>query len=178
VSDTINRFVINLLCPASYKEEISMEKNLKIVLVDDNTDYLFTMETFLERNGFDVLTADDGQKGLDLIRQEKPDIVLLDVMLESLFSGFELCKKLRTEDELKHIPIIGISGMGDELGVDYKQWPDFEYFSPDAFLDKPVDKQRLMELIPETIEKVRKRKKRPKWKEKMDEDWAKKASST
>jgi len=155
-----------------------MEKNLKIVLVDDNTDYLFTMQTFLERNGFEVLTADDGQKGLDLIRKEKPDIVLLDVMMESLFSGFELCKKLRTEDELKHIPIIGISGMGDELGINYKQWPDFEYFSPDAYLDKPVDKQRLMELIPETIEKVGKRKKRPKWKEKMDEDWAKKASST
>ena len=155
-----------------------MGKNLKIVLIDDNADYLFTMETFLERNGFEVLTADDGQKGLDLIRKEKPDIVLLDVMMESLFSGFELCKKLRTEDELKHIPIIGISGMGDELGVNYKQWPDFEYFSPDAFLDKPVDKQRLLELIPQTIEKARKRKKRPKWKEKMDEDWAKKASST
>ena len=155
-----------------------MEKSLKIVLVDDNTDYLFTMETFLKRNGFEVLTADDGQKGLDLIRREKPDIVLLDVMMESLFSGFELCKKLRTEAELKHIPIIGISGMGDELGINYKQWPDFEYFSPDAFLDKPVDKQRLIELIPETIEKARKRKKRPKWKEKMDEDWAKKASDT
>lgn len=155
-----------------------MEKSLKVVLVDDNTDYLFTMETFLKRNGFEVLTADDGQKGLDLIRREKPDIVLLDVMMESLFSGFELCKKLRTEAELKHIPIIGISGMGDELGINYKQWPDFEYFSPDAFLDKPVDKQRLIELIPETIEKARKRKKRPKWKEKMDEDWAKKASDT
>ena len=155
-----------------------MEKSLKVVLVDDNTDYLFTMETFLKRNGFEVLTADDGQKGLDLIRREKPDIVLLDVMMESLFSGFELCKKLRTEAELKHIPIIGISGMGDELGINYKQWPDFEYFSPDAFLDKPVDKQRLIELIPETVEKARKRKKRPKWKEKMDEDWAKKASST
>jgi DNA-binding response OmpR family regulator len=153
-----------------------MEKSLKIVLVDDNTDYLFTMETFLQRNGFDVYTADDGQKGLELIRKEKPDIVLLDVMMESLFSGFELCKKMRTEDELKHIPIIGISGMGDELGVDYKQFPDFEYFSPDAFLDKPVDKQRLLELIPETIEKARRRKKRPKWKEKMDEEWANKAS--
>jgi len=153
-----------------------MEKSLKIVLVDDNTDYLFTMETFLQRNGFDVYTADDGQKGLELIRKEKPDIVLLDVMMESLFSGFELCKKLRTEDELMHIPIVGISGMADELGVDYKQFPDFEYFSPDAFLDKPVDKQRLLELIPETIEKARRRKKRPKWKEKMDEEWANKAS--
>jgi DNA-binding response OmpR family regulator len=152
-----------------------MEKNLKIVLVDDNTDYLFTMETFLQRSGVEVHTAADGQKGLDLIRKEKPDIVLLDIMMESLFSGFELCKKLRTEDDLKHIPIIGISGMGDELGINYKQWPDFEYFSPDAFLDKPVDKQRLLELIPATIEKA---KKRPKWKEKIDEDWAKKASTS
>ena len=155
-----------------------MGKSLKIILVDDNTDYLFTMETFLQRNGFEVHTADDGQKGLDLIRKENPDIVLLDVMMESLFSGFELCKKIRTEDDLNHIPIIGISGMGDELGINYKQWPDFEYFSPDAFLDKPVDKQRLLELIPATIEKVKKRKKRPKWKEKMDKDWAKKASTS
>jgi DNA-binding response OmpR family regulator len=160
------------------KKERDMEKSLKIILVDDNTDYLFTMETFLQRNGFEVHTADDGQKGLDLIRKENPDIVLLDVMMESLFSGFELCKKIRTEDDLKHIPIIGISGMGDELGINYKQWPDFEYFSPDAFLDKPVDKQRLLKLIPATIEKAKKRKKRPKWKEKMDNDWAKKASTS
>ena len=155
-----------------------MGKSLKVVMVDDNTDYLFTMQTFLQRNGFDVYTAEDGQKGLDLIRKEIPDIILLDVMMESLFSGFELCKKLRTEDELKHIPIIGISGMGDELGLNFKQWPDFEYFSPEAFLDKPVDKQRLLELIPQTIEAARKLKKRPKWKEKMDAEWAKKASTS
>ena len=155
-----------------------MENSLKVVVVDDNTDYLFTMETFLQRNGFLVHTAEDGQKGLELIRNELPDIVLLDVMMESLFSGFELCKKLRTEENLKNIPIIGISGMGDELGINYKEWPDFEYFSPDEFLDKPVDKQRLLDLIPETIEKARKLKKRPKWKEKMDGDWAKKASDS
>ena len=155
-----------------------MGNSLKVVMVDDNTDYLFTMQTFLQRNGFDVHTAEDGQKGLDLIRKEIPDIILLDVMMESLFSGFELCKKLRTEDELKHIPIIGISGMGDELGLNFKQWPDFEYFSPEAFLDKPVDKQRLLELIPQTIEAARKLKKRPKWKEKMDAEWAKKASTS
>ena len=153
-----------------------MEKSLKVVVVDDNSDYLFTMETFLERNGFSVFTADDGQKGLDLISREHPDIVLLDVMMESLFSGFELCKKMRTDDDLKNIPIIGVSGMSDELGLSYKQWPDFEYFSPDAFLDKPVDKQRLLELIPDTVEKAGKRKKRPKWKKKMDKDWAEKAS--
>src|SRR5210317_1647481 len=117
-----------------------MEKSLKIVMVDDNTDYLFTTETFLSRN------------------------------------GFELCKQLRMDDDLKDIPIIGISGMVDELGIDYKQWPDYDYFKPDAFLDKPVDKPKLLRLIPETIEKAKKRKKRPKWKEKMDKEWAQKAS--
>jgi DNA-binding response OmpR family regulator len=155
-----------------------MEKNFKIVLVDDNTDYLFTMETFLKRSGFEVKTADDGQKGLDLIRKEPPDVVLLDVMMESLFSGFEVCKQLRMDDDLKDIPIIGISGMGDELGIDYKQWPDYDYFKPDDFLDKPVDKQKLLQLIPVVIEKAKKRKKRPKWKERMDEEWAQKASDS
>ena len=153
-----------------------MGKSLKIVLVDDNTDYLFTMETFLSRNGFEVKTSEDAEKGLELIRSERPDMLLLDVMMETLFSGFELCKQMRMDDEWKDRPIIGISGMGDELGIDYKQWPDYEYFKPDAFLDKPVDKQKLLRLIPETIEKAKKRKKRPKWKERMDKDWAEKAS--
>ena len=87
-----------------------MEAKLKIVMVDDNTDFLFTMETFLARNGFEVETSDDGQKGLELIRKAVPDIILLDVMMETLFSGFELCKQLRMDDNLKDIPIIGISG--------------------------------------------------------------------
>ena len=153
-----------------------MERSLKIVMVDDNTDFLFTMETFLTRNGFEVGTSEDGQKGLELIRNKVPDIILLDVMTETLFSGFELCKQLRMDDNLKDIPIIGISGMANELGVDYKQWPDYDYFKPDAFLDKPVDKEKLLRLIPETIEKAKKRKKRPKWKERMDHEWAQKAS--
>jgi len=153
-----------------------MEPKLKIVMVDDNTDFLFTMETFLTRNGFGVETSDDGQKGLELIRKAVPDIILLDVMMATLFSGFELCKQLRMDDNLKDIPIIGISGMAGELGVDYKQWPDYDYFKPDEFLDKPVDKEKLLRLIPETIGKAKKRKKRPKWKEKMDKEWAQKAS--
>jgi len=155
-----------------------MEKNLKIIVIDDNTDYLFTMETFLQRNGFEVSTAADGQKGLDLIRRERPDLILLDIMMETLFSGFEVCKQVRSDDALKDIPIIGISAMGDELEINYRQWPDFEYFSPDAFMDKPVDKQRLLQLIPEVIQKVKKRKRRPKWQKEREKDWAQKASKS
>ena len=155
-----------------------MEKGLKIVLVDDNTDYLFTMETFLNRNGFEVKTSDDAKKGLEMVRSECPAVILLDVMMETLFSGFELCKQLRMDDDLKDIPIIGISAMGDELDINYSQWPDYEYFRPDTFLEKPVDKQRLLQLIPEVIQKAQKRKRSPKWKKEMEKDWAKKASQT
>jgi len=155
-----------------------MDNNLTVVVVDDNTDYLFTMETFLKRNGFEVKTAEEGQKGLALIRRVRPDLVLVDVMMETLFSGFELCKQLRMDDDLKDIPIIGISGMVEELGIDYKQWPDYDYFKPDEFLDKPVDKQKLLQLIPTTIQKAAKRKKRPKWKERMDKEWAQKAAQS
>jgi CheY-like chemotaxis protein len=155
-----------------------MEKSPKIVIVDDNTDFLFTMETFLQRNGFEVLTADDGQKGLEMIRKEQPDLILLDIMMETLFSGFEVCKQLRSDDELKDIPIIGISAMRDELDVGFRQWPDYDYFSPDEFLDKPIDKQRLLQLIPEVIQKAKKRKRRPKWQKEMEKKAIQKASQS
>jgi CheY-like chemotaxis protein len=153
-----------------------MEKNVKIVMIDDNPDFLFTMETFLKKNDFEVLTAEDGQKGLELIRKERPDVVLLDIMMETLFSGFEVCKALRSDGDLEDIPIIGISAMGEELDINYSQWPDYDYFRPDAFLDKPIDKQRLLRMIPEVIQKAQKRKRSPKWKKEMEKDWAQKAS--
>ena len=145
-------------------------------MIDDNTDFLFTMETFLRKNGFEVHTADDGQKGLELIRKERPGLVLLDIMMETLFSGFEVCKAVRFDDDLKYIPIIGISAMGEELDINYSQWPDYEYFRPDTFLDKSIDKQRLLQLIPEVIQKAQKRKRSPKWKKEMEKDWANKTS--
>jgi DNA-binding response OmpR family regulator len=153
-----------------------MGKELKVVMIDDNTDLLFTMETFLQRNGFEVHTAEDGQTGMDLIHKERPDVILLDIMMETLFSGFEVCKQVRADAELMHTPIIGISAMGDELDINYSQWPDYEYFRPDTFMEKPIDKQRLLQLIPEVIQKAQKRERDPKWKKQMEKDWAQKAS--
>ena len=120
---------------------------LKIIIVDDNTDYLFTMKTFLTRNGYDVATAPDGQKGMDLIREERPDLIMLDVMMESTFSGFDVCRQIRNDTELKKTPIIGITGMAEEIGVAFNKDDDSEYFSPDAFFDKPVNKEALLKTI-------------------------------
>ena len=120
---------------------------VKIVIVDDNTDYLFTMKTFLTRNGYAVETAPDGQKGIDLIREEKPDLIMLDVMMEATFSGFEVCRQIKNDTKLKKTPVIGITGMAEEVGVHFNKDDDSEYFSPDAFFDKPVDKDVLLKTI-------------------------------
>ena len=129
-----------------------MEDPVKIIIVDDNTDYLFTMSTFLKRNGYETLTAEEGQKGIDLIEKERPDLILLDVMMESTYTGLDVCRKVRTNPDLKDIPIIGISGMADELGVQVEKWGDEDYFKVDEFFDKPVDKEKLLPRIKELLE--------------------------
>ena len=67
----------------------------KILIIDDNSDFRFTMGVYLEKNGFDVISAEDGKQGWEKIQSDKPDLVLLDVMMEQMFSGFEVCRKVR-----------------------------------------------------------------------------------
>ena len=124
-----------------------MDKPRKIVIVNDNKDYLFATETLLTRNGYEVMTAEDGKIGIELIKTEKPDLILLDVMMETLFSGFEVCRQLKQDPDLKSIPVISISGMGDEINVQFNKDSDNEYFSPDEFLEKPVDRDLLLRKI-------------------------------
>jgi len=123
----------------------------KIVIVDDNTDYLFTMKTFLSRNGFEVETASNGEIGIELIKKEHPNLIILDVMMETTFSGFEVCRQIRNNPDLKNTPVIGVTGMEDELGLEYEKYDDEDYFSPNAFFDKPVDKDILLEKINDLI---------------------------
>ena len=123
----------------------------KIVIVDDDEVIGKYLKKFLENNGYTTNIADDGKKGIDLIKKEKPDLILLDVMMETLYSGFEVYRKLKLDSDLKTIPIIGISGMSDEIDVRFDPARDAEYFSPDEFLEKPVDKELLLKKIDKLI---------------------------
>lgn len=144
-------------------------KSLVVLVVDDNPDFLFTMETFLKTSGFVAITAGDGKSALALIRKLRPDIVLLDVMMETMFSGFEVCKEIRCDPDLRDVPIIGISGMADELGLLYEKYPDYRYFSPDLFIEKPVDKPHLLTRIREALRLAARRKELPQWQKELEE---------
>lgn len=143
-------------------------KPLKIALIDDNEDYLFTMGTFLTRNGYTVLTANSAKKGLSLIKRRRPHLILLDVMMESYYAGFELWRKLQDDPKLKTIPVIGISAMQSELGVRPEGPDDREYFNPAAFLDKPVDYELLIRTIAKVMQDEEERKNKPTWKKTLE----------
>jgi len=132
-----------------------MEKKKKIVMIDDNRDFLFTVGTFLKRNGYIVATADEAEAGLKLVKNEAPDLILLDVMMEMLFSGFEIFRQLRIDPDLKNIPIIGISGIADEINVKFDRSSDNEYFNPEDFLEKPIDNELLLKKIEKVLEKAK-----------------------
>jgi len=123
----------------------------KILIIDDDKVIAKYLKKFLENNGYTTTNAIDGKMGMDMLKKEKPDLILLDVMMENLYSGFEVYRQVKLDFELNSIPIIGISGMGDEIDVKFDPARDAEYFSPDEFLEKPVDKELLLKKIEKLI---------------------------
>ncbi|MBU4369781.1 response regulator [Patescibacteria group bacterium] len=92
------------------------EKKVKIALVEDEKFLLGAMRDKLEREGFDVYTATNGEIGLEIIKKEKPALILLDLIMP-IKSGFDVLEELQKDGELKKIPVIILSNLGQELDV-------------------------------------------------------------
>lgn len=87
-----------------------------VVVVEDEPDIKEVIEYNLQREGYRVLSALDGEVGLKLIQKELPDLVLLDLMLPGL-DGIEICRRLRSQTATKNIPIIMVTAKGDEADI-------------------------------------------------------------
>ncbi len=83
-----------------------MEIAKKIVIVDDDIDIITVVESILTSNGYQVLSANDKKEGLELIKRQKPDLAILDVMMTTPFEGFELAEEMANDEALKTIPVI------------------------------------------------------------------------
>jgi len=88
-----------------------MSSKGKILIVDDDPDALDTMSAILESRDYLVLTATSGLEGVNKARAEKPDLIILDVMMPEL-DGFEACKMIKESGEIKDIPVILLTGLG------------------------------------------------------------------
>lgn len=82
----------------------------KICVIDDHPENVFILQDRLEKAGFEIVTAYDGKSGLEKVREELPDLVLLDVMMPGI-SGLDVCRSITQDDQTKHIPVILLTAL-------------------------------------------------------------------
>jgi CheY-like chemotaxis protein len=124
-----------------------MADRAKVLVVDDDPDVVEATRLILERNGYHVVTAEDGGKGLAQVRAERPDVIVLDVMMPEGTEGFHFVWALRrdADERIKGIPIIIISAIHERTKLRF--YPDqsdgtYEpgaYLPVEDFVDKPIN---------------------------------------
>ena len=116
----------------------------KVLIVDDESDSLQYVQAVLEDDGFTFLTASDGEAALQKAREEKPDVIIMDVQMPRM-DGFQAFYELRKDDSTRSIPVIMLTAVSRRTGVHFgqKDMGDFLGSEPEAFIDKPIDAERL-----------------------------------
>jgi CheY-like chemotaxis protein len=132
----------------------------KILIVDDEPDIIIYLRLLLENNGYEVVSASDGQEGLDLARSENPDLVCLDIMMPKK-TGVALYQEIKTDPKLKKLPCVIISayesaysfkGQAFRRMVQDKAIPE-----PLRFFEKPIDVSKFLGFIDGFFNKAKKK---------------------
>ena len=117
----------------------------KILVVDDDPEFVEITRLILEANGYEVSSASDGEQGLQAMRQDKPDLVLLDVMMSSILDGLNTCHQMQGDPDLKDIPLIMVSSIISSPHASL--FPTDEYIPIDTWISKPMDPDDLLEKV-------------------------------
>ncbi len=122
-------------------------KNVKILIVDDDTDIITVLKAILENAGYSVITALSKKEGLEKL-PEKPDIAILDVIMETNQAGFELAREIRKKPDYEKLPILMLTSVGDVTGVNFQAaMSDPDWLPADAYIEKPIEPDELLEEI-------------------------------
>lgn len=125
-----------------------MEKKTKILIIDDDPDFLDTTKLLMVNRGYDVVTAASPVDGLRMLEEARPDLIVLDVMMPQGIEGFQWVSKVRHHPDvsLRAVPIIVASSIHETTDVRFRQGESDEsgdYLPVQAFLEKPIDPDRL-----------------------------------
>ena len=120
-------------------------ENAKILIVDDDLDFTKALQVILESEQYTVVTAVDRTEGMEKIRIEEPDLLILDVMMSTWQDGFEMARELKKGIEFKDIPILMLTGVKERSGIEFKSTAGDSTWCPvDGFLDKPIEPDILL----------------------------------
>ncbi len=127
----------------------------KILIIDDDPDMRLANRMCLEEAGYEVIEAINGTEGLEKVKSETPDLIVMDVMMDSTTEGFQTTLKLRSPApdaeyaQYRDIPIIMLTAIHDTTSVRFG--PDQDYLPVDAFIDKPVNPDKLIPKVKELL---------------------------
>ena len=118
----------------------------KILIVDDDSDFVEAVTLILNPKEFEVVTACNGREGLKKVKTERPDLIVLDVMMPEK-DGYTVCRELKSDPQWNHIPILLLTGVVSHISTTrYTQEMGMET-EADDYLDKPVEPEVLVKRI-------------------------------
>ncbi|MCD6392194.1 MAG: response regulator [Planctomycetes bacterium] len=124
----------------------------KILIIDDDPDITEAMTVVLETQDYDVSSAANGADAMKQIEQSPPDLIILDVMMDTPREGFVFSRKIKTNPDTKDIPIIMVTSVKDKVGIDFKSVAGDDSWLPvEDFLDKPVQPEVLIEKVADLL---------------------------
>ena len=119
---------------------------LKILIVDDEPNIVVPLQFLMERNGYETAVAQSGEEALEAISKEKPDLVLLDIMLPGI-DGFEVCEIVKLKPEWNHIKIIFLTAKGRDVDIAKGM-----VLGADEYIAKPFSNQQIVESVQRLLE--------------------------
>jgi DNA-binding response OmpR family regulator len=143
---------------SSTKEDKTMSQEYpKILVIDDDPDFLAAVTPVLKSALYEVLTASNPEEGKKMILTQKPELILLDIMMDSLFDGFSLCNAIKTAPEfeaVKATPVVFVSAVKELAGSRFQFKGDEQGLAgPDDYIDKPIKPDDLLARIKKLLKK-------------------------
>ncbi len=123
----------------------------KVLIIDDDPEFVEATSSLLEAQGYQVDTAPNGKVGVAKAQEEKPDIILLDVMMTRNTEGFEVAREINKDNKLKNIPVIIITGVRKEMSLPFGFEPDDAWLPVKGILEKPVKPAVLLKTVAQCI---------------------------
>ncbi len=121
----------------------------RILVVDDDPDFVEITRTILESKGYEVTSAANGDQALKAMRQNLPDLVLLDVMMSTVLDGLNLSHAMSEDPELRNVPVVMVSSITDSPSAG--MFPTDEYIPIDAWISKPVQPDDLLSKVAQYV---------------------------
>lgn len=127
-----------------------MTTKKRVLLIDDDKDFLMATKLILEKNGYEVLLAENGKSGIDMIQSTHPDLAIVDMMMETWGEGFNVIAEVRATETGKEMPLIILSGV--DLQGPYQSFePSDEFPKVDMILHKPIKADDLIHRVKSLI---------------------------